>query len=164
MAGNRPFDINKFASAVLFFLEHAGEVPKTKLLKLLYFLDFDFYQRNGWSITGARYVALPRGPVPDGYEQLLKTLEEQGVIQSRPGYTGGYPTTFYDPLMRWSEDDISDLEEQLALEETAKRWRDATAAEMVIASHEDAPWWMAWTKSGARAGTPIRYDHVLLRD
>jgi transcriptional regulator with XRE-family HTH domain len=53
----------KFKHALLYILSRCGQKPnigKTILNKLLYFADFNFYERNGEnSITNAIYVKMP---------------------------------------------------------------------------------------------------------
>lgn len=57
---------DKLEQAILFFLHdpHIVQLGRTKLMKLLYFADFDHYERHHESITGARYYKLPFGPSP----------------------------------------------------------------------------------------------------
>ncbi len=52
---------------------------KTQLNKLLFYCDFTCYKRTGYSITGLRYCALPRGPVPDRYEAIFEEAENIGL-------------------------------------------------------------------------------------
>jgi transcriptional regulator with XRE-family HTH domain len=53
----------RFKQALLYILSKCGQRPnigKTILNKLLYFSDFNFYEKNGErSITGTQYVKLP---------------------------------------------------------------------------------------------------------
>lgn len=69
-SGGKTFDFLKFTQVVKFFC-FQSDVFKTKLLKLLFYADFKHYKRHGKSITGARYVHLPLGPVPDNYKTWL---------------------------------------------------------------------------------------------
>ena len=59
---------------MVFYAERAGGVLKTKLNKLLWYADFLHYKHHSVSISGATYVHLPRGPVPDNYSMFLLSL------------------------------------------------------------------------------------------
>jgi len=50
------------------------------LNKLLFYVDFSHYYLSGTSISGSRYVHLPYGPVPEGYEETLETLNHYRVV------------------------------------------------------------------------------------
>lgn len=71
-SGGKPFDIVKFKNVCKFFAK--GGVWKTKLNKLLYYLDFAFYRLYETSVTGLCYAAADFGPVPDQYELLYSLL------------------------------------------------------------------------------------------
>ncbi len=72
LSGFRKLNINKLFQAIIFFCD--GGIVKTKLNKLLFYLDFKHYKEYALSITGARYVHLTYGPVPDHYEYYYATL------------------------------------------------------------------------------------------
>jgi len=78
--GRRQFSLEKMAAMISYFAERTTDLYKTKLNKLLFYADFTNYHLNGNSISGSRYVHLPYGPVPDGYEDTLDTLNHYGVI------------------------------------------------------------------------------------
>src|SRR5690349_3658091 len=71
----------KLQQAILYFLEHINNVHlgRTKLMKLLYFVDFDHYEAHGQSVTGAIYRKLPHGPYPDKVEKLIAKMEKAGL-------------------------------------------------------------------------------------
>lgn len=86
--GNRDFSIEKLASMTAYIAARGKEIYKTKLNKLLFYADFINYYLHGTSISGAAYVHLPYGPVPDGYQQMLTNLNLSGAIsiERQPGY------------------------------------------------------------------------------
>jgi uncharacterized phage-associated protein len=79
-SGNRIFSFEKFSAMVAYIALNARNVYKTKLNKLLFYSDFVNYYSHGSSISGARYVHLPHGPVPDGYERTLRKLAAAGIV------------------------------------------------------------------------------------
>lgn len=55
---------DKLINAILFFGKETKNCGKTKLFKLLYFLDFEHFKQTGRSVTGLEYHAWKMGPVP----------------------------------------------------------------------------------------------------
>ena len=54
----------KLKNAVLYFVKNDKTVGLTKLMKLLFYLDFRLYRACGESLTGQTYEAWKFGPVP----------------------------------------------------------------------------------------------------
>jgi len=48
----------KTKQVILYFLNRCGGMNKEKLFCLLYFLDFDFYEKYGRSVTGMKYYKI----------------------------------------------------------------------------------------------------------
>lgn len=88
--GYRAFDYDKFCAMVLFFAHKSTELLKTKLMKLLNYSDMIFYKENGISISGARYVHLPYGPVPENFDILLGTMAADHIAHIEVVYDNGY--------------------------------------------------------------------------
>ena len=84
-SGNRIFSFEKLAAMTAYIASKGKEVYKTKLNKLLFYSDFVNYYLSGRSISGSRYVHLPFGPVPDGYENFLQTFSAAGTIRIEHG-------------------------------------------------------------------------------
>jgi hypothetical protein len=57
---------------------------KVKLAKLLAFSDFYAFGRIGNPITGATYIKLPEGPVPERFYTTLGRLVDHGRAEIRP--------------------------------------------------------------------------------
>jgi len=88
--GYRAFDFDKFSAMVLFFAHKNVELLKTKLMKLLNYADMIFYKENGISISGARYIHLPYGPVPERFDLLLGMMSEENIAHIDVEYDNGY--------------------------------------------------------------------------
>jgi len=78
--GNRPFDFDKFQNTVLLVIKENYRVYKTKLLKLLFYSDFLHFREYKRSITGAPYVRIDLGPVPDNWEKYLEKMIDDELI------------------------------------------------------------------------------------
>ncbi len=76
--GLTAYSSKKMEQAILFFLEHINNVHlgRTKLMKLLYYVDFDHYEKYGRSITGAEYHKLPHGGLAPIYHMCFRTHAE----------------------------------------------------------------------------------------
>lgn len=144
----------KLQQVILYFLEHINNVHlgRTKLMKLLYYVDFDHCEAHGVPVTGATYRKLPHGPYPDHVEELIAQMEKDGLVREvkvdHQGYTQHRLLTLnakFDPAK------FSGTELQ-ALERVAADWADATAAQIEAATHREAPW------AGTQAGKKIDYE------
>ena len=82
----------KLINAVLYFSQKTQFCGKTKLMKLLYFLDFMHFKNTGKSVTDLDYFAWDQGPVPkDFFEEMshspnkdltaLVTISNRGEFQ-----------------------------------------------------------------------------------
>ena len=78
-SGFQRLNINKLYQAILFFCEKG--TLKTKLNKLLFYADFTNFHCYTVSITGARYLHYPYGPVPEKYQFYLAALQEEETIK-----------------------------------------------------------------------------------
>ena len=56
---------------------------KVKLAKILYFIDFTSYRLYKKPVTGAAYIRLPHGPVPQPYFDILDEMQANGYIAIR---------------------------------------------------------------------------------
>jgi uncharacterized phage-associated protein len=131
----------KLEQTILFFLRHANTVHlgKTKLMKLLYFADFDHFEQYDESITGARYRKLDHGPVPDDAWKTIEEMETSGRITRQDIVSGGYIQHRFEP----TEDvDISVFSptELDVLYQVARQWMFHTTKQIETATHGEAPW------------------------
>ena len=79
-SGFNRLNIDKLFEAIKFFATDG--VFKTKLCKLLFYADFKHFKDYAVSITGAKYVHLPHGPVPDKYDYYFAILiHDEKAIQ-----------------------------------------------------------------------------------
>jgi uncharacterized phage-associated protein len=129
----------KLINSIIFFAKNTKYCGKTKLLKLLYFLDFSHFKQTGKSVTGLDYFAWGMGPVPkDLFEELscrmksdmkmaINDLPKEGFQQIRP-------------KKKFAPQYFSNREIQL-LEQIADIFKDAKADAMVESTHlKNEPW------------------------
>ena len=128
-------------AVILYFLQRVNNrfLGRTKLMKLLYYADYEWLEKTGSSITGDTYVAKPFGPMPKHATETLQRLEKRGAIRIEMTKVLDYDQERYLPL---EEPDASlfSREEFEHLETIARRFEHWTAKQMTNLSHEDWPW------------------------
>ncbi len=133
--------VEKYIQSLLYFMHEIdnGTLGKTKLMKLMYFLDFDYYQVHHMSITGDTYIKKPFGPVPAGAETILELMESDGLIEHHYAPVIDFSRNVYTPLVAYDLSVFADSEVR-ALQDVRDRWRQAKTQEIVEASHAEEPW------------------------
>lgn len=139
--GSKGYDPKRQEEAILFFAQQISNtyLGKTKLMKLLYYTDYEWLQKEGASITGDAYVAMPYGPVPKHAQQTLDRLKKVGAIRIEKAKVGNYDQ---DRCTGLKEPDLSlfTSEEVAHLSSIARRFEFWTAKQMSDLTHEDWPW------------------------
>lgn len=87
-SGYKRFALSKLFNTILFFCK--GGQPKTKLNKLLFYADFKHFKDYAVSISGARYVHLQYGPVPDNYEYFFADLVSEKDLEVQETFFGDF--------------------------------------------------------------------------
>jgi len=72
--GYRLFDENRLVQCISLLSKKIEQNHVTRILKGLFLADFLNFEKTNVSITGLQYAALPLGPVPDGYKNILSML------------------------------------------------------------------------------------------
>ena len=140
-AYNPDLDREKLEQAILFFL-HASDIAylgKTKLMKLLYFADFDHFEQHDVSITGARYRKLEHGPVPDDAMIAIEDLDRTGRVRRMDVVAEGFTQHRYEPNEPVNLAAFSRTERDV-LQQVAQRWARHTTKQIEAATHGEAPW------------------------
>ena len=132
----------KYKNAVLFFAKKIqnGTLGKLKMMKLLYFLDFDFFEKFGRPITGDEYLRFENGPVPRMGEKILKEMNGKEIKITKRKVAEGYNDQMHIEALEEFDVNVFEKEELLMLEEIASKWEKFTGAEKKNASHGEAPW------------------------
>ena len=138
-----PLNKKKYQNVVLYLCRKlGGEVRgKKKLAKLLYFADFDFYEKYQKSITGDTYSALPMGPFPAALDEITTMMAEKKEItveqvEEREGYN---PTEVYRCIME-PDNSALDAEEKKMLDRVAMKYGNLSGKQLQELSHAEAPY------------------------
>ena len=87
-------ETNALIPAIVSYLsERTVNVSKTKLLKLLYLFDVEFYRQHGKTFTGFEWKFFHLGPWTVEFENLLTTLIQRGLLSEVPFSAKGYDGT-----------------------------------------------------------------------
>lgn len=67
-------DFDKTINVILYILGKLGPTSKTKLMKLLFFADFEHMKKHKRPITWSTYYRLNKGPVPSYVLDVVNTI------------------------------------------------------------------------------------------
>lgn len=115
---------------------------KKKLAKLLYFVDFDFYEKNQRSITGDVYKAYPKGPLPEHLNVILTNLAQNNAIKISLIKEWGEeyaPTEVYTGI-KSADTSVFDEEEIKMLDRVVKKYGGLNGEQLAELSHLEAPY------------------------
>lgn len=134
---------NKYENVILYLCKQlGGELHgKKKLAKLLYFVDFDSFEKNDRPITGDVYKALPMGPVPSSLQEITVNMEGAGLLQveSVPNGSGYNPTEVYKCLKN-PELSIFTDEEKKILDRVVLKYGHLNGRQLEELTHAEAPY------------------------
>jgi len=152
-------NMKKFTEVFLYVLNRIGAKPNVGegvLCKLMYFIDFDFYERYEKQLMGAVYIKNHHGPTPLGFPKILEDMEKKGEIVRVVKKLYNYQQKKYLPL-RESDLSLITAEEKKHIDWVLARLSDKNAREMEEYSHRDIPWISAEDQSA------IDYETVFYR-
>ncbi len=132
----------KYENIILFFANKIknGTLGKLKIMKLLYFLDFDFFEKYGKSVSGDEYLRFENGPVPRMAEKFLKQMSGVGIKICNKKVCEGLRDQQHIEALKNFDITFFSKEELMMMEDVADKWEKFSGSEMKSASHGEAPW------------------------
>lgn len=135
-------NVRKFKEVLLYIASAVGAKPnvgETVIYKLLYFIDFDYYERYEEQLMGATYQKNKWGPTPMEFLKIVEQMIEAKEILRIPNKYFNYPQTKYLPRRK---PDLSLLcgREIAVIDHVLNRLSDMSAAQISEYSHNDVPW------------------------
>ena len=152
----------KLLNAIIFFATKTNACGKTKLFKLLYFLDFEHFKQTGRSVTGLGYFAWPKGPVPVDLHNEIKApkVDMTDYVQFETVLVTKGSMEVPRPLREFDPSHFSNRELEI-LNHLVSEYRDARADDMIEATHlENKPWHQVYEVEG-RKQNKIPYEYAL---
>ena len=152
-------NLKKFKEVLLYILDKVGAKPnvgETVIYKLLYFIDFDYYEKYEEQLIGATYIKNHFGPTPVEFAKIIEEMEKNNEVIKVENDYYKYPQKKYLPLRK---PDLSVLNgnELKVIDSVLERLSDKNASEISEYSHKDVPWLTA------EEGGVIDYEAVFYR-
>ncbi len=135
-------NINKLKNILSYILQKCGGKPnvgETVLYKLLYFADFNYYERYEDHLTGAQYCKYAYGPVPQGIDDIINQMIDNGQIQRIKTVFHGFPQTKFIALQAADLTTFSAAEKEV-IDKVIEQFSDWSAKKISDYSHDDKPW------------------------
>lgn len=141
LSGYKAPSPEKLTQMILFFSKEM-QPYKTKLNKLLFYSDFLCYKRTGFSISGAKYRAIPMGPVPVRYEGLYEYLSDNQLINiTNTVFSDEVVGGQFQPVTGQAFNEGMFSEQELeSLVQVANHFRDTTTKQIIELSHQEKAW------------------------
>jgi len=152
-------NLDRFKEILLYILNKVGSKPnigETVLYKLLYFIDFNFYEKFEEQLIGAKYIKNTYGPTPVEFKDIVEQMVEHEEITIVKSKYFKYPQRKYLPLRKEKDAEL-DKRAMDVIDEVLNRLSDMTAKQISEYSHGDVPWMTA------EDGKVMEYESVFYR-
>jgi len=152
--------LDKFKQVFLYILERVGGKPNvglTVLYKLLYFIDFDYYEKYEEQLMGLTYIRNHHGPTPKEFIKVIEDMKKKKEIEEVKSQYFTFEQRKYLPRINA---DLSRLNgrELGMIDSVLARLSDKSATELSDYSHADVPW------ASHEDGEEINYESVFYRN
>ncbi|MBU4600968.1 DUF4065 domain-containing protein [Patescibacteria group bacterium] len=151
--------VEKFKEVLLYILERIGARPnigEAVVCKLMYFIDFDYYEKFEEQLIGAKYIKNYFGPTPVAFPEIVAQMEQDGDLTRVTKKYFQHEQKKYLPRRSANLSNFSAQEKEL-IDWEIERFKDFNATKMRDYSHKDVPW------IGADDLQPINYEAVFSR-
>lgn len=133
-----------------------GAANLWKIYKLMYYIDFAYYEKNKKSITNANYYNWKYGPAPMNKEEYASSnLIEIGQNDNLWRKIDAITVQIEDHS--FNENDFT-ADEKNVVDKILLIYGGLPSKDLVTLSHEDMPWKMT------KEGELIDYEYVFWRD
>ncbi len=154
--------VEKFKEVLLYILEKVGARPnigEAVVCKLMYFIDFDYYEKFEEQLIGAEYIKNHFGPTPAAFPEIVAQMEKEGDLVHVTKKYFQHDQKKYLPLRKSKLETSPDFtaREKELIDNEIERFKDFNATQMRDYSHKDVPW------MGADDMQSIDYEAVFYR-
>lgn len=135
-------NLKKFKEVLLYLLGKVGAKPnvgETVLYKLLYFIDFNYYEKYEEQLIGATYIKNHHGPTPIEFQAIIKDMIDHKEIEVVKSKYFQHQQTKYLPHR---EPDLSvfTANEIKLIDQVLEKLSSMNATTISEYSHQDVPW------------------------
>ncbi|WP_408955811.1 type II TA system antitoxin MqsA family protein [Natroniella sp. ANB-PHB2] len=134
--GFKKFNIEKMANVIVFFTGEIPNLPKSKLLKLIWYSEFVNFKRTSLSICGTPFQHYKYGPVPLRFKHLLAIIEEDLNAITHEEIFHPYMGEVFKANIEFDKSLFSE-EEIETLNLVYNQFKDYTASEICARSHDE---------------------------
>jgi len=136
-SGFRSFDLDRIINMIVYIAEESKGVFTTMLNKLLFYSDFINFKNCVRSISGANYVHLPLGPVPNDYDWIIAyAIEERLLMPEEIAYPSGASGIQYKALVPVNES-VFTKEEIKTMDLVIDYFKDFNCQQIKNRAHEE---------------------------
>lgn len=152
-------NLQKFKEVLLYILNKVGakeNIGETVIYKLLYFIDFDFYEKYEEQLVGATYIKNKYGPTPVEFVKIVERMIEGKEIEKVKSEYFNFPQTKYLPCRK---PDLTKLKanEIKVIDDVLNKLSEMNGSQISAYSHNDIPWMTT------AEGDAIEYESVFYR-
>jgi hypothetical protein len=125
-------NIEKLIAAIVTWVVGEGSyVTKTKLLKLLYLFDIEYYRTHRQTFTGFGWKFYHLGPWATEFDPALEGLVAKGILSQQQS-NKEFETVFYKPDERIDpREPFSNVKDEYILRGVLKRWGTRSTGEIL---------------------------------
>lgn len=152
-------NLQKFKEVLLYIFNKVGakeNIGETVIYKILYFIDFDFYEKYEEQLIGATYIKNKYGPTPVEFAKIVEKMTKDKEIEKVKSEYFNFPQTKYLPLRK---PDLLKLKanEIEVIDDVLNKLSEMNANQISAYSHNDVPWMTT------EDGDAIEYESVFYR-
>lgn len=142
-------NIDKFKQVLLYILQEVGSrsnVGMTVIYKLLYFIDFDYYEKYEKQLMGLTYIKNTYGPTPREFVSVIEEMKQKHELEEINSEFFKRQQKKFLPLVK---PDLSILtgQELEMINNILNKYGDKNASELSDLTHRDMPWTATQDKS-----------------
>jgi len=146
----------KLLNAILYFAKNVRHANETKIFKLLNFFDFEHFRQTGYPAIGLEYYTFEWGPVPKEFWEKIKDgnvpddfKKDLAIIKRQLDETNPEKLELLFRAISNPDLSIFSAREIDIIEKLSFIYKDSTASEMSLISHEEEkPWSITMAKKG----------------
>lgn len=135
-------NLKKFKEVLIYILGKVGAKPnvgETVLYKLLYFIDFNYYEKYEEQLIGATYIKNHHGPTPIEFQSIVNEMienKEIEVVKSK------YFQLLQKKYLPHREPDLTifNANEIKLIDDVLQKLSGMNASTISEYSHQDVPW------------------------
>jgi putative zinc finger/helix-turn-helix YgiT family protein len=139
LTGFKDFDLEKIKNMILYILEF-HETFRTKINKLLWYMDFLCYKIYSVSISGNSYTHSPYGPTADDYELIISVMLKDMLIDKSEVITTHDTVREQLKALISCDKSIFSEDEVKVMDFVLNKFKDFKCGEISEYSHKEVPY------------------------